>query len=106
MLFRSDIRNAAGHHGDACRRCTDRNAAHCIGSPIWSEWRFGWGGTSFSAVSSVSSMHVYRTGTDLQLFKKTVEKPIFLGRTDYRISSENAVMRGTLAGRDFSGSIL
>jgi len=51
-------------------------------------------------------MHVYRTGTDLQLFKKTVEKSIFLGRTDYRISSENAVMRGTLAGRDFSGSIL
>ena len=63
-------------------------------------------GLLFPPVSSVSAMHVYRTGTDLQLFKKTVEKPIFFGRTDYRISSENAVMRGTLPGGDFSGSIL
>ena len=62
--------------------------------------------TSFSPVSSVSAMHVYRTGTDLQLFKKTVEEPFFFSRTDYRISSENAVLCGTLSGGDSPGSIL
>ena len=101
-----DIWNATGHHGNACGRRVDWNAAHCISAAVWSEWRPDRCRTSFSPVSSVSAMHVYRTGTDLQLFKKTVEEPFFFSRTDYRISSENAVMRGTLAGGDFSGSIL
>ena len=73
---------------------------------VWSEWRPDRCRTSFSPVSSVSAMHVYRTGTDLQLFKKTVEEPFFFSRTDYRISSENAVLCGTLSGGDSPGSIL
>ena len=100
-----DIWNATGHHGNACRRRVDWNAAHCISTAVWSERRPDWCGTSFSQYLPISAMHVLSDWNRFTAVQKTLEEPFFSAGqiTGYLLKM---LFCAALSGGDSPGSIL